>query len=272
MRLSLFDDKTHDLLKAIKFTNITATWTIVTVVVMMSIIYWALIAYTPLRTFIPGYPDARTKRAAVQNAIRVDSLESKLTYLQLYTQNLAYLLDGRVAATEIDSLFDTENILTSKVMTSSYIAERDSILRLVVRDNATSATEEKKPSAIPVEGLHFFTPLKGVVAIPYNIATHPSVDITAPANSVVAAALEGTVVFVDYSETGGYTIMLQHDNDILTVYKHNQKILKSLGERVPAGAPLALVGSYGARELGDHLRLEVWYKGETVDPAILISF
>lgn len=272
LRLSIFDDSTHDLLREVKFTKTRVVWILVSALVILSLVLWLIIAYTPIRTFIPGYPDARTKRLAVQNAMRVDSLQNTITYLQLYTENLAYLLDGKVQTSEVDSLFDLENISSSQVMTSSYIAERDSLLRLQVKENAASSSEEKVPSAIPVEGLHFFSPMKGVVAREFNLASHPYVDITAPSNAVVTAVLDGTVIFIDYSDLGGYTVMLQHASDIISVYRHNQTVLKKVGEKVKAGAPVSLLGAYGTPELGDHLRFELWYKGEPVDPSMLISF
>ena len=84
------------------------------------------------------------------------------------------------------------------------------------------------------------------------------------------SVLEGTVVFDGWNDESGYTIAVQHDGDIVTVYKHNQKLLKKTGDRVSAGTSIGLVGS--TVESGDHLHFELWYKGEAVDPAKYINF
>ena len=101
---------------------------------------------------------------------------------------------------------------------------------------------------------------------------NPYIDITAPANSVVKAALDGTVIFAGWNDEAGYTIQLQHSNDIVTIYKHNQKLLKKTGDKVTAGSPIALVGSTGSLSTGDHLHFELWYKGEAADPTKYINF
>ena len=109
-----------------------------------------------------------------------------------------------------------------------------------------------------------FTPLKGVVLRAYDSVLHPYIDITAPANSVVMSALEGTVVFDGWNDEYGYTIVIQHSGDLVTVYKHNQKLLRKTGDRVSAGTSIALAG--------EHLHFELWYRGEAVNPEKYIAF
>ena len=88
----------------------------------------------------------------------------------------------------------------------------------------------------------------------------------------MTAVLDGTVVFAGWDEDTGYTLVLQHNGDIISVYKRNQKLLKATGESVKAGTPVALVGNSGSLTTGDHLHLELWYRGTAVDPAKYISF
>jgi len=98
------------------------------------------------------------------------------------------------------------------------------------------------------------------------------VDITAPANSVVMAALDGTVIYAGWSDEAGYSLAIQHDNDLVSLYKHNQRLLRASGDRVTAGTPVAIVGNTGTLTTGEHLHFELWYKGEAVDPAKYIGF
>ena len=112
----------------------------------------------------------------------------------------------------------------------------------------------------------------GVVSQGYDPALHPYIDITAPAGSVVKAVLDGTVINDSWSDDTGYTIQIQHNGDLISIYKHNEKLLKKTGEKVTAGSPIALVGNTGKLTTGEHLHFELWYQGETVDPARYISF
>jgi murein DD-endopeptidase MepM/ murein hydrolase activator NlpD len=152
------------------------------------------------------------------------------------------------------------------------LAMKDSLLRKQVKEEEQFDIAGREKRNLPIEGLHFFTPLKGVVSQGYDPAVHPYIDITAPAGSVVKAVLDGTVINDSWSEDTGYTIQIQHDGDIISIYKHNEKLLKKAGDKVTAGTPIALVGNTGELTTGDHLHFELWHKGQTVDPTLYIKF
>ena len=153
------------------------------------------------------------------------------------------------------------------------LARKDSILRQNVKEEEQfDISSDRDKRNLPIEGLHFFTPLKGVVSQGYDPAIHPYVDITAPSGSVVKATLDGTVIYAGWSDESGNTIQIQHEGDIVSIYKHNEKLLKKVGEKVTAGSPIALVGNTGSLSTGEHLHFELWHKGETVDPAKYINF
>ena len=87
------------------------------------------------------------------------------------------------------------------------------------------------------------------------------------------AALDGTVIFTGWTLETGYVIQLQHSNNIVSVYKHNASLLKSIGDQVRTGEAIAVVGDSG--ELftsGPHLHFEIWYKGSPLDPEKHIIF
>ncbi len=246
-------------------------WTVSVAAVVVIAVVYCLIAFTPLRTLIPGYPNAASKATAVQNAIKIDSLESLMSRWNIYAENLRRVVDGE-SPLAIDSVMRTQPSTPADTSGISALAGRDSLLRAVV------AEEEQfnlsgTPKSLPIEGLHFFTPLKGVVSRAYDPVLHPYVDVTAPAGSVVVSVLDGTVIFTDWSDEGMYTIAVQHGQDIISIYRHNQKLLKSVGDRVGAGVPIALLGgNVSLSNSGDHLHFELWHAGEALNPALYISF
>ena len=270
-RLAVIDDKSHEQLVTIRFTKTSAFVAIITVLVMLCALVYSITAYTPVRTFIPGYPDAHSKRAAIQNAIKVDSLERVIFRWEMYSENLKRVLAGEEAL-KIDSiLINTRKPSDAKADVSG-LMKQDSLLRQNVMEEEQFGISARKQRDLPVEGMLFFTPLKGVVSQGYDPAIHPYVDITAPSGSVVKAVLDGTVIFSGWSDDAGHTIQIQHYGDIVSIYKHNEKLLKKTGDKVSAGTPIALVGNTGEMTTGAHLHFELWHKGETLDPTKHISF
>lgn len=270
-RLTLVDDDTHDKVWSKKFTRIGALVTAVTVIVVTIATIFCVIAFTPIRTLIPGYPDARSKHDAIKNAITIDSLENVLTKWELYSENLRRVVDGQEPL-KIDSLMEVRKNPAAEAGDSGELAEKDSLLRKEVADEDRFDIKPGSARTLPIEGMHFFTPLKGVVSQGYDKALHPYIDITAPGNSVVMSVLDGTVISAGWNDTEGYTIRIQHEGDIISVYKHNQKLLKETGDKVTAGTPIAVLGGTGSTSDGDHLHFELWHKGEAVDPTKYISF
>ena len=271
-RLTLVDDDTHDKLWTRKFNKLNILVAAITSIVVLLTALWCLIAFTPLRTFIPGYPDARTKHDAIQNAIRIDSLENVITKWELYSENLRRVVEGEEPL-KIDSLMAARKQtreITDKDRAG--LAMKDSLLRKEVAAEDKFDVTSGRAKTLPIEGMHFFTPLKGVVSQGYIQGLHPYIDITAPNNSVVMSVLDGTVISAGWTDEEGYTIRIQHDGDIISVYKHNQKLMKKTGDKVSAGTPIAVVGGTGTTADGDHLHFELWHKGEAVDPTKYISF
>ena len=270
LRLMISDDKTHQHLFKLHFTRTGFVVGAISGTIVFAALIFIIIAYTPLKTFIPGYPDARSKRAAIQNAIRIDSLENVIYRWELYSENLKRVMEGEDPL-KIDSLIN-DGIKNNSAADMKKLAERDSILREHVRQEEEFGISDRDKRNLPIEGLHFFTPLKGVVSQGYDAAVHPYIDITAASGSVVKATLDGTVIYAGWSEDSGYTIQIQHEGDIISIYKHNEKLSKKVGDKVTAGTPIALVGNSGNLTTGSHLHFELWHKGETVDPTNYINF
>lgn len=271
LRFTIVDDDTHDKLWSRKFTRMGVLVTAITVIVVTISVIFCIIAFTPVRALIPGYPDARTKHDAIQNAIRIDSLENVITKWELYSENLRRVVDGQEPL-KIDSLMEVRRSAASTAADMKEIAQKDSLLRKEVADEDRFDIKSNSSRTLPIEGMHFFTPLKGVVSQGYDKALHPYIDITAPGNSVVMSVLDGTVISDGWTDTEGYTIRIQHEGDIISVYKHNQKLMKKTGDKVTAGTPIAILGGTGSLSDGEHLHFELWHKGDAVDPTKYISF
>lgn len=270
-RLVIIDDDTHQHLFKLRFSKTTGTVAIICFLVMFTALIASFIAFTPVRTFIPGYPDARSKRAAIQNAMRIDSLENVIFRWELYTENLRRTIEGEEPL-KIDSIINASRSTQAAEADMKELAQKDSLLRMNVKEEEEFGISDRDKRDLPIEGMHFFTPLKGVVSQGYDAAVHPYVDITASAGSVVKATLDGTVIYAGWSDEAGNTIQIQHEGGIISIYKHNEKLLKNVGDKVTAGSPIALVGGTGSLSTGEHLHFELWHNGEAVDPVRYINF
>ena len=203
--------------------------------------------------------------------MRIDSLENVIFRWELYTENLRRTIEGEEPL-KIDSIINASRSTQAAEADMKELAQKDSLLRMNVKEEEEFGISDRDKRDLPIEGMHFFTPLKGVVSQGYDAAVHPYVDITAPAGSVVKATLDGTVIYAGWSDEAGNTIQIQHEGGIISIYKHNEKLLKNVGDKVTAGSPIALVGGTGSLSTGEHLHFELWHKGETVDPTLYIKF
>lgn len=262
-RLSLVDDMTHRKLWVLHFTKPGFLVTVISAIFVLFAIVYALLAYTPLRTFIPGYPDAHTRRAAIQNAIRIDSLENVISRWEYYSENMLRIIEGE-APLPVDSVIRLADAAVASGRDAAFLAQRDSALRDLVNAEEQFGVTDRQERDLPIEGMHFFTPLKGVVSQGFDSVLHPYVEVSAPANSVVMAVLDGTVIFDGWDDGSGYTVAIQHEGGIISIYKHNAKLLRKTGDRVSSGTSIALAG--------DLLHFELWYRGSAVDPAKYIVF
>ena len=270
-RLALVDNQSHKQLFTLQFTKTSLFVALVTILVTLCTLIFSIIAFTPVKTFIPGYPDARSKREAIQNAIKIDSLENVIYKWGLYSENLKRVLEG-ASPVKIDSLVNAGMNETGRKADLADIQRQDSLLREKVKEEEQFGIAARNKRILPIEGMHFFCPLKGVVSQGYDPISHPYIDITAPAGSVVKATLDGTVIYAGWDDETGHTIQLQHEGDIVSIYRHNAKLLKKSGDKVTAGTSIALVGNTGELTSGDHLHFELWHKGEAVDPTKYINF
>jgi murein DD-endopeptidase MepM/ murein hydrolase activator NlpD len=269
-RLSLIDAVSHERLWSVRFTRPIFIGALVSGVIVAMVVFFLLVAYTPIRTFIPGYPSAQTRRQAVQNVQRIDSLEMRLLQWELYSENLRRIVAGETPIRLDSVLLGQEN--SREITDAQYYAMKDSLLRADVALQEQFNVDDAPKKNLPMEALSFFPPVKGVVSEGFERTLHPYIDITAPAGSMVTSVLDGTVVHTSWDSEDGYLIVIQHAGDILSVYKHNQKLLHRQGDVVKAGTPIGLVAESESLTKGNHLHFELWYEGQAMDPTQFIKF
>ena len=268
---AVLDDDTHDFRFIIRGTKHAAVFAVAGSVALICIITFCLVAFTPLKRVLPGYPSYTTQREAVENAAMVDSLETRMRIMTLQLTNIRRIIAGE-APIPLDSLLATGSVENAERTAAAMEHDADSILREKI-DSIEKYNLRPSGNETQLEGMLFFPPVKGVVTESYNPGKgHPFVDIAVQNNSAVCAVLDGTVIAAYWNDDTGYNIHIQHSNDLVSIYKHNTKLLKKVGDRVSAGATISLAGNAGDLSTGPHLHFELWHSGEPIDPSLYINF
>jgi len=272
-RVSVTHDTTFEEIWRIRLTQYNAFLLITGLVLFIIGATSALIAFTNLREFIPGYPDVTMRRNILMSAIRLDSLEQELILRDKYFYNLNSIISGNKPV----DMYSGSDPATNYKAISFRNSPEDSALRVQIeneeRYNLTLGSIPTE-SVTSLAGLHFFPPVKGIVSGKYDPRTkHFGTDIVTKPKSPVASALDGTVIFTGWTMETGFVIQVQHLNNIVSVYKHNSSLLKETGDLVRTGEAIAIVGDSGEMYTsGPHLHFEIWYKGSPLDPEKHIIF
>ncbi|MFD0863161.1 M23 family metallopeptidase [Sungkyunkwania multivorans] len=229
-----------------------------------------LIAFTPLREYIPGYSSTALKRKAAELKYKTDSLEVQIAQNTIRYDGLVKVLMGDVSSADIAEDSIQQGITIDPSSYDFTPNRQDSLLREAV------AQEDKYnlfESAISKANFVLFPPVTGTITQGYNPnEKHYAVDVATAANAPVKAVADGTVIFSEWTTETGYVIIIEHSYRMISVYKHNSSLIKQQGELVKSGEVIAVVGNTGEFSTGPHLHFELWSDGYHVDPTNFIDF
>ncbi|QCX36986.1 M23 family metallopeptidase [Aureibaculum algae] len=229
-----------------------------------------LIAFTPLKEYIPGYSSTALKRKATDLVYKVDSLQQKLAVNDLYLRNIQQVLTGKVKDIAVNRDSIEEQLRIEDVNLDTKISPLDSIFREEVEREDRFSVFEK---ATKKTDLVFFAPISGKITDVFNPEEkHYAIDIAVEKDSPVKAVADGTVIFTGFTAETGFVIILEHAKGFLSVYKHNSSIHKEQGDIVKTGEAIANAGSTGELSTGPHLHFELWNDGFPVNPLNFIDF
>lgn len=232
-----------------------------------------LLVLTPFKEYIPGYSSANLKNQTVDLALKVDSLEAAAETNRLYVESIKHALLGEVEFTRsnIDSLRLSEVPLDAIVHKEP--SDRDKELREIVRlEDKYNIFEAAKPKV----GQVLFSPVKGQIMAKYDPSVyHFGIDFLVPNNSPIKAIGKGTVLFVDWTIKDGYTIILLHEEGVISIYKHLSTINQSIYETVRSGEVLGLFdGKSGldGKTANTFFHFELWKDTYPLDSTLFIDF
>jgi len=271
-RVTILNDNTLQEVWKIRLTKLDFFTIIVSAILFLIISVIILISFTTLREFIPGYPDGNQRKQIIRNALMVDSLKMEMTIRERYLSNIQKIVSGKEPdnlESEQDTTINIENISFSKSI-------EDSLLRHQIEQeeqyNLTISDPGEEENLISEH--FFFTPLKGMISSPMvPLKNHFGVDIVGSPGAVIHATLDGTVIMASWTLDTGYVIQIQHEDNLISVYRHNAELLKKVGDHVQAGEGIAILGNSGEMfTSGPHLHFELWHDGKPLDPKKYVVF
>lgn len=271
-RLVVMNDETFEERASLKLSPLNVFVFLGTIIITFIILTIYVIAFTGLREYIPGYTDVTVRKKAVENFNKTDSLSRQIAAQNLFISNLQHIISGNI---DKELLVDTvkSSILYDTIRLLNKIPD-DSLLRSDIEKQDKfnlGITENENTGGL--SSFYFFTPVKGTITTNFNPEQkHFGIDVVSSPDAVIKSALDGTVVFSEWTSQTGYVIAVQHSNNLFSIYKHNSALLKSVGNVVKAGDVIAIIGNTGELTTGPHLHFELWYNGAPVNPADYIAF
>jgi len=251
-RLVIMNHETFEEVGSYRLSLLNVYVTISLIVVGVALIVGALIVFTPLKTYLPGYGDINAQREIIELNRELDELQEEFSARQTYNDNIRRILP----------------IIEDEMLRKEVELDEELIERELLSKSANYVSKE-----VPLEQMFLVPPITGVVSSGFDRQTkHYGIDVIAPKNTPVKAVMDGFVFVSDWTLETGNTLGIQHSNNLISFYKHNSALLKKVGSYVKSGEAVAIIGNTGELSDGPHLHFEIWHNGKPVDPAQFIIF
>ena len=268
-RFVILNEETFEEIFSLKLTlmNVFLVATLGAFIIIFVTTY--IIAFTPLKEYIPGYSSSKLKQEATDLALKSDSLTTLLHNNEQYLTSVRKALTGDVDYMKLskDSI-KAGGVDTKGVNLKASESELE-LRRKVALEDKYNLFEKAQPKV----DLVLFAPVRGPITQKYNAKEkHFAVDIALAKNTPIKSVANGTVIFADWTPSNGNVIIMRHNNEILSVYKHCETLNVSQGDVVRTGEVIAIAGSSGEQSTGIHLHFELWKDGYPIDPTQFIEF
>ena len=268
-RMVVMDDDSFEERASVTLTPLGIIVALSAITIVMTALVVILIAFTPIRVYIPGYASGDANEELIAINEKADSLEAEALAQQAYLDNLKKILQGNDTGVFIQNPTDT----SKHYELDKTLSPEDSALRAEIENSDQYSLQIGVTKRTGISGYFFFPPVKGSITSSFNLAEeHFGVDVAAAENEPVKATLDGTIISAGWNPEDGYVIQVQHGNNLISVYKHNAALLKKTGQFVKAGEPIAIIGNSGEHTTGAHVHFEIWYNGAPVDPQEFVVF
>lgn len=269
-----------------KLSFIVPLWALISIALASLFLVFGLfiilLRFTSLKEYIIGENPDTYRRELLKAYDRIDSLDQVSAANELYLSNLQKVMGGTVGESieeavkrDSEQVVKNDQIAKEQPKSKTY-SEDEEVLKSLLELKKPVLSEESIGSKVKERGIadySFYSPVKGVVTGAYDEQTrHFATDIATKMNEPIQSILDGHVIFSSFTPSTGYVVIIQHADNLISVYKHCAALLKKEGVFVKAGEVIALAGSTGELTTGPHLHFELWYNGNAVNAEDYINF
>lgn len=245
-------------------------WLNVATAIAVAVVTFFVIYFTPLHRLMPGYLTPQNHEQVVNFALRLDSLQEAVARQNMYVTNLQDILKGRVRVDSVTTI-DSLTALRAADLMERTEQEKEFARMYEETEKYNLTTQASRVGA--VMGLNLTCPVRGTLKEMYNPgAYHYGVDVSADAKTPVVVALDGIVLFASYTASEGFVAVVQHNDELLSVYKHMGQLLVAEGRKLRSGEAVGVLGTFNEEDIESYLHFELWHKGVSLDPTLYIPF
>jgi murein DD-endopeptidase MepM/ murein hydrolase activator NlpD len=241
---------------------------LVVLLLVFSILFSLFLFLGPTKSWFTNNDVSIERQKLEAQMVRVKELESEIGTQERFIRDIQDVLLGKISQDSLNKKPREMKTIDLKDVKIATTKDEGKLARKVKDD---MRTVQKKESESITSSL-FDAPVKGYISEGFSADRHPAVDIVCKKDAIIKACLDGVIIYSGYTKSDGYFTIIDHGNDYLSIYKHNKVNLKSIGQRVQLGDPIAIAGNTGENSTGPHLHFELWLEQKPIDPQTLMSF
>lgn len=267
-RLTILNENTLDTFFTMRLTK-TKMWVyIISLVAVICLLFYAILFATPIKHVLPGYLDPKLKQQMFSDALRLNELSREVDKQEAYMAVVKAMMAGEY---EMDTTLSMDSLAAQQAVVLMESSETEKRYRQRYEEQEKYNLGAFAPPT-PADGLLFYMPVNGKISKTYNLdGKHFGIDLSTTSRAAVMSVLDGRVIMASYTPDEDYVLMVQHNNDFVSVYRHLSEVLKSVGDELKAGEAMAFVAK-SSDKMQPHLHFELWYKGRPLNPEEYILF
>jgi murein DD-endopeptidase MepM/ murein hydrolase activator NlpD len=269
-RVSVLNENTLEESWHIRLSRFSVFTFVTTSLLAIFILLTILIFTTPISRYLPGYGESGNRSSIISESMQADSLVQQVNLQEGYIDIIKDIINGRTKPDSVASLDSIALKQRAKVLIEKSNREKAFVEKFEKEEKYNLASIDTKPTE---NSYVFFRPTRGVISSSFDMSErqYGIYVITSPNESVISV-LDGTVVYAAFTFDFGYVIEVQHENNYLSIYKNNTRLMKKVGDEVKAGECIAITGDASGKKAGSQFYFELWKQGKSIDPEEVIIF
>jgi hypothetical protein len=269
-KLLILNEKTLEEVFHIKLSRFTAFLYFCAALVVVFGLMSALIMFTPIKHFLPGFSDISVRSNLTSEVVKIDSLAYHIRLQDMQMQTMKNIIAGAIP---LDTLPKKQDILPEKWAELAAQKSKREQKFIEEYENGEHYYPVVSREKTAVKNKLFSSPVFGEIIEKFDASSsRKGISIAVKTGQRVMAISAGTVIFSSFTLDNGYLVAIQHDNGFISIYKNLSQPLKNTGENIAMGEVIAVVAGIKNSKISPQLLFELWLNGKAVNPEEIMIF